>query len=64
VSNDPILAALAQLEFGLATMHGDVMERINRLQNSTDAKLDSIQNNVGFTPPRGYRTRDAHGNGT
>lgn len=74
MSDDPVLAALIRLEAaqatlqagqvtlqaGQATLRADVMERIDRLQDSVRAGLDSIHDDIAVTMHHSHRTREAH----
>jgi hypothetical protein len=54
MSDDPVLAALARLEAGQASLRGDLtllrvelMERMDRLQHSVDLVKDDVTVNYG-----------------
>lgn len=67
MSDDPVLAAFARLEAaqatlqaGQATLRADVMERIDRLQDTIRARLEIIHDDIAVTMHHSHRTREAH----
>lgn len=49
MSDDPVLAAIAQLRAEQGQLRGDLMARLDRLQNAVTAIRDDIAVNFGAT---------------